>query len=163
MARQEDRVDRAGGGVEGAEVGVEARVEAPAVAREGAEGRRRPPAVPRTGRQAEAAVAVDRGGDALAHLGLQVRLQQKRQIVMGVGVDEAGGENAAGSVDLPLSPGVAKVPDGGDPVPPDGKVAPAGGPACPVDDPGVAEDDVELAHGRGLQRELGRAARRESR
>ena len=66
---------------------------------------------------------------------------------MGMGVDEAGGEDLAGGVDLARGGVAAEVADGGDARALDGDVGAVAGGAGAVDDGGVAEDEVVLGHG----------------
>ena len=88
--------------------------------------RRRRIAVEGDRREADAAVAGDDRGDALADLRQHVRGVEDDAVVMGVGVDEARGERPA--LEVVLGPSGARRdgagrPDGGDAVAGDGDVA----------------------------------------
>ena len=114
--------------------------------------RRRRAAVDLQRCQADPAIAGDHGGDTLAHLVLHRRVRQHRPVVMGVHIDEAGGDRLALRVDLAAAAHAAQRAQRHDAVVADGDVAHEGRTAGAVDQAGVADDQIGLtidgrAHG----------------
>ena len=114
--------------------------------------RRRRAAVDLQRRQADPAIAGDHGGHTLADLVLHRRVRQHRPVVMGVHIDEAGGNRLALRVNLAAAAHAAQRAECHDAVVADGDVADEGRPAGAVDQAGVADDDIGLtidgrAHG----------------
>ena len=112
--------------------------------------RRRRQALEARGGERDAAIADDDRGDALAELaGHAVGPAQHGAVVMGVGVDEAGGERLALRHHLPVRAGAAEVADGDDAVAADADIAAPGRRARAVEDGGITDDEVAAQrHGR---------------
>lgn len=98
------------------------------------------------GRQGHAAVAADEGGDALADERLEDGLVVgfvDRQVGVGVAVDEAWGDDAAGGVDDALRGGAVRLADEGDFIAGNGDVGLVSIRAGSVDYRSVFDEDVE--------------------
>ena len=113
------------------------------------------------GGEAHPAVSGDDGGDALAHLAGHPGVGEDRAVVVGVGVDEAGGDDEPARVDLAGTPRRVEPPDGGDPVAVDGHVGGAARGAGPVDHRSASKEQVARV-GIHSSRSPGVAWRRES-
>ena len=157
VADEGEGVDRGGGLREAFGIGGEAAEDPPFRGADAVERGGRPC---RHGdrRQADAAIADDDCRDALGgfaeHAG---GAAEDDLVVMRVGVDEAGGQDAAGGQHLAVPGGGAEVADGGDAVACHGEVAAAGGGAGSVDEGGVADDEVtSQRHGALLGRSCAR-------
>ncbi len=88
-----------------------------------------------------AAVADDVARHALQHLERHLRLEQHRVVVVGVHVDEAGGDGQAGRVDL-LRARRGNLADGDDPIPAHADVGASAGRAGAVVHRPAADDEV---------------------
>ena len=92
--------------------------------------------------QAHAAIAADAGGHALGDLASHVGLDQQRQVVVRMRVDEAGCHDSAARVDLLAAAGQPAA-DFGHAAGGDGHVGRSPGRAAAVDQRAVADDEVE--------------------
>ena len=144
VADQADGVDRRGVAIERAEVGGEAGEESRRVPAQEVE-RRRWPAVARERCEADAAIAGDDRGHALADLGRHRRIGQEGAVIVAMNVDEAGRECATGGVDGARSLQVHQMADRRNALVDDGDVGVERGATRAVDDPGVADDQVGSA------------------
>ena len=95
-------------------------------------------------RKADSAVAGDDGGDALARLRGHVPVEEEEIVVVGVGVDEAGGDDAPRRVDGARRRRPTELADGRDAVARDGDIGPLARRPCPVDHRPALEEDVVL-------------------
>src|SRR5439155_27178994 len=93
------------------------------------------------GREPDAAVAHHDGGDAVPGGGAEERVPRDLPVVVGVDVDEAGGDDAAAGVDH-VAALVIDVPDLGDAPPIDRHVARKGRRTGSVDDRRAADHQV---------------------
>ncbi len=108
--------------------------------------RRRRDAVERERSQADAAIAGDEAGDALAHLRRHVGHRQEGAVVVGMRVDEARRHDLAGGVDFARTGGAADPPQRHDAITGDRNIGTKPRRAGTVDDRTVADDRVDLAH-----------------
>src|SRR5262249_50811586 len=97
------------------------------------------------GSRGRAAVADDLRRDPLADLAVRLGVEQEGQVGVGVGVDEAGGGDAAGGVEAPGRRGGGEVADGGDAPPLYANVRPVRRGPRAVDDLSAGEDDVHVS------------------
>ena len=142
VADQRDCVHRAGIARQPVRVFAEAAEGPPALVAQQVQRRDRAPGHA-DGGQADAAIADDDGGDALADLAPHAgRAAQHGTVVVRVRVDEARRDGAALGQHLPVRAGGAKVAHGRDPVPSHAHVAPAARGAGAVEDGGVADNQV---------------------
>ena len=97
--------------------------------------------------EADAAVADDHGGHALAHLAQHAGgAAEHGAVVVGVGVDEAGSQRAAGGEHLAVCGGAAEVADVHDAVSGHADIGAVAGGAGAVEHGSVADDEVAV-HG----------------
>src|SRR5919107_4378593 len=94
-------------------------------------------------READAAVAHHRRGDAVLGGGREVRVPHRLPVVVGVDVHEARRDESAARVDL-LAAAAGHFADGGDPPVLDGDVRLEGGAPGAVDDGAAADDEVSF-------------------
>ena len=66
----------------------------------------------------------------------------QRPVVMGMHIDEAGGEDAARAVEGDLGLDGSEIADGADAVALDGDIGPKAGAAAAVDHLGMADDEI---------------------
>ncbi|KAG1253047.1 hypothetical protein G6F68_011510 [Rhizopus microsporus] len=142
MAPQRDDVHGGGRGAQGIHPGPE-RAEAEQLGRAQQVQRLRD-GVALKRREADPAIAGDDRGDALRHLGQHVRMRQQVAVIVGVRIDEAGGQDLAPAVDHGHALGVGEAAHGHDAFAQHGQVALTGGPARAVDKRGVRHDEVCL-------------------
>ena len=95
------------------------------------------------GREADAAIAHDNGGDAVPGRGSEVRIPHGLPIIMGMNVDEARCDGQAGGVDF-LGASAGDFSDGGDLAILDGDIGDVGGAAIAVHHGSAANDDIEF-------------------
>src|SRR5204862_466805 len=94
------------------------------------------------GREADAAVAHDHGGDAVPGAGLHAPVPGGLAVVVGVDVDEAGGDQLAARVDF-FGAGAGDLSNGGDAAVLDRDIGFERRLAGPVDDGPAAHDQVK--------------------
>ena len=99
-------------------------------------------------RKADPAVAGDHRGDALAGLGRHVGIDQQQVVVVGVGVDEAGRDDALGRVDGARCLRPRQITNGSDTVARDRDIGAHTGCAGAVDHRAAREEDVVSLFGR---------------
>jgi hypothetical protein len=129
--------------VERREILVEGRKELLRLAGDDVERRRRI-ARDRQRREADAAIAGDDGGHALADLAFEQRVAQQRAVVMGVGVDKARRKREAHRGNLPAALDGRKIADRSDAVILHRKIAAHARRPGAVDQQGVADDEIRL-------------------
>src|SRR2546422_444110 len=93
------------------------------------------------GRDREAAVAHDDGRDAVPRRGARLRVPEELAVVVGMDVDEAGGEGEARAVDL-AGAALGDAPDGRYAVAGDGEVAACGLAAAAITEERPPDDEV---------------------
>ncbi len=93
-------------------------------------------------RSADAAVADDDGGHALAELGQHLRLANDHRVVVGMHIDEAWREHAAGGVDVFNRAGIAQVADAFDATGANGDVGAVARRVAAIDDQRIADKRV---------------------
>ena len=103
-------------------------------------------------READAAIAGDDGGDALADLAFHQRVAQQRAVVVGVGIDEAGRQREVLCRNLARTLQLRQVAQSNDPVVLHRQVAAFGRRSAAVDEQGIADDQVGCRLGRGHAR-----------
>ena len=99
-------------------------------------------------RRAEAALADDLGGHALADLAVGAAVHQQRGVAVGVHVDEAWRHGEAARVDRLRGAGAAQVADGFDALAAHADIAGEGRCAAAVDELAASDQDVEHAQPR---------------
>src|SRR5262249_49115907 len=100
---------------------------------------------PGQGRESQAAVREDLGGDALHHLWLMSWPRQKGHVRVGVDVADARRHHLARGVDLPARLRRREAADAGDLSLLDSQVTPEARLACAIDDRRVSNDDVHYS------------------
>jgi hypothetical protein len=100
-------------------------------------------------READAAIAGDDRGHALAGLARQQRVAQQRTVVMGVGVDKARGEREALRGDLPVALDLGEVAHRDDAVVGHREVAAPARRTAAVDQQRIADHEVGSCGGAG--------------
>ncbi|MNO94793.1 hypothetical protein D3C76_864220 [compost metagenome] len=93
-------------------------------------------------RRADPAIADDHRGHALAELGQHLRLTDHHRVVVGVHIDEAGRQHAAGGVDLIAGTGILQVADALDAPVQERHVGQVARTVAAVDDQGIANQRV---------------------
>src|SRR5438876_5863 len=93
------------------------------------------------GRDCEPAVTHDDGGDAVPRRGARLRVPEELAVVVGMDVDEAGGEGEARAVDL-AGAVLGDAPDGRYAVAGDGEVAACGLAAAAITEERAPDDEV---------------------
>ncbi len=114
------------------------------------ERRQRPLAGQCVGRKADTAIADDDRGHALAGLVEHVRPVEERVVVVGMDVDEARADHAAGGIHFHRARGPRQIAERGDPVALDADIGLGPGRAGSVDHVAVADQKIEAVgiHGR---------------
>ena len=118
--------------------------------------RRRRIAVDRQRREADAAIAGDHRGDALADLAFHQRIAQQRAVVVGVGVDEPGRQRQAVGLDFASAFQFRQIAHRDDAIVLDREIAAHTGVAAAVDQQRVADDKIGLGSGVGRHGGSGR-------